>query len=65
VDTNRYFVLCANVLGGCQGSTGPMSIDPRTGRPYGITFPVRHHPRHGARAEALAGSPRGLPGCTR
>jgi homoserine O-acetyltransferase/O-succinyltransferase len=40
VDTNKYFVLCANVLGGCQGSTGPSSIDPRTGQAYGITFPA-------------------------
>ncbi len=40
VDTNQHFVVCANVLGGCQGSTGPMSIDPATGRPYGITFPA-------------------------
>jgi homoserine O-acetyltransferase len=40
LDTNRYFVVCANVLGGCQGSTGPSSTDPTTGRPYGSTFPV-------------------------
>ena len=40
VDTNRYFVICANVLGGCMGSTGPRSVDPRTGKPFGITFPV-------------------------
>ena len=40
IDTNRYYVVCANVLGGCQGSTGPASIDPTTGRPYGSTFPV-------------------------
>ncbi len=40
VDTNHLFVVCANVLGGCQGSTGPLSIDPATGRPYGITFPA-------------------------
>ncbi len=39
VDTNRFFVICANVLGGCQGSTGPSSINPVTGRPYGVTFP--------------------------
>ncbi len=39
VDTNRFFVVCANVLGGCQGSTGPSSINPDTGRPYGIAFP--------------------------
>jgi homoserine O-acetyltransferase/O-succinyltransferase len=40
VDTDRFFVVCANVLGGCQGSTGPASIDPATGRPYGSSFPV-------------------------
>jgi homoserine O-acetyltransferase/O-succinyltransferase len=40
LDTNRYFVLCCNVLGGCQGSTGPLSIDPETGQPYGINFPI-------------------------
>ena len=39
VDTNRFFVLCANVLGGCQGSSGPLSIDPATGRPFGLSFP--------------------------
>ncbi|HTJ78697.1 MAG TPA: homoserine O-acetyltransferase [Rariglobus sp.] len=40
VDTNKFFVLCINVIGGCQGSSGPSSIDPRTGRPFGITFPA-------------------------
>ncbi len=40
LDTDRYFVVCANVLGGCQGSTGPASDDPATGSPYGSTFPV-------------------------
>jgi len=39
-DTDKYFVLCANVIGGCQGSTGPSSTDPHTGKPYGLTFPV-------------------------
>ena len=39
VDTNRFFVLCANVLGGCQGSSGPSSINPATGRPFGLAFP--------------------------
>jgi len=39
VDTARFFVICANVLGGCQGSTGPSSLDPATGRAYGIHFP--------------------------
>ena len=38
-DTNRFHVICANVLGGCQGTTGPMSINPDTGRPYGSSFP--------------------------
>ena len=40
LDTDRYFVVCSNVLGGCQGTTGPASIDPRTAKPYGSTFPV-------------------------
>jgi homoserine O-acetyltransferase len=39
VDTRRFFVVCANVLGGCQGSTGPSSLNPATGRPYGAAFP--------------------------
>ncbi|PTY00648.1 homoserine O-acetyltransferase [Opitutus sp. ER46] len=39
VDTRRFFVVCTNVLGGCQGSTGPLSINPATGRPYGVSFP--------------------------
>ncbi|HEU4976514.1 MAG TPA: homoserine O-acetyltransferase [Baekduia sp.] len=39
IDTDRCFVVCANLLGGCQGTTGPSSIDPRTGRPYGLGFP--------------------------
>jgi len=40
LDTNRYFLICANVLGGCMGSTGPGEIDPRTGKSWGLTFPV-------------------------
>jgi homoserine O-acetyltransferase len=40
LDTNRYFVLCCNALGGCQGSTGPLSIDPETNQPYGVNFPI-------------------------
>lgn len=39
-DTNRYYVICSNVIGGCKGSTGPSSVDPRTGRPYGLSFPL-------------------------
>jgi homoserine O-acetyltransferase len=40
LDTDRFFVVCANLLGGCQGTTGPSSIDPETGRPYGLRFPL-------------------------
>lgn len=40
IDTDRFFVVCPNVLGGCQGTTGPSSIDPSTGAPYGSRFPV-------------------------
>ena len=39
IDTNRYHVICANVLGGCSGTTGPSSINPDTGKPYGSKFP--------------------------
>lgn len=39
-DTNRFFVICSNVLGSCYGSTGPSSVNPATGRPYGLSFPV-------------------------
>ena len=39
VDTDRYFVVCSNLLGGCNGTTGPSSTDPATGRPYGLRFP--------------------------
>ncbi|MCB1548419.1 MAG: homoserine O-acetyltransferase [Hyphomicrobiaceae bacterium] len=40
VDTDRFHVICANILGGCMGSTGPASINPKTGRPWGLSFPV-------------------------
>ena len=39
IDTNKWHVVCANVLGGCSGTTGPMSTNPDTGRPYGSSFP--------------------------
>ncbi|MEE4114446.1 MAG: homoserine O-acetyltransferase [Desulfobacteraceae bacterium] len=40
IDTDRHFVICTNILGSCMGSTGPASIDPATGKPYGLNFPV-------------------------
>lgn len=40
VDTDRFFVVCANVLGSCMGSSGPATVNPATGRPWGMTFPV-------------------------
>ena len=40
LDIDRYFILCVNVVGGCMGSTGPASINPKTDKPYGLEFPV-------------------------
>ena len=40
IDTNRYFVICPNVVGACMGSTGPASTNPKTGMPWGLDFPV-------------------------
>ncbi len=39
-DTDKYFLICSNVIGGCQGSTGPSSVNPKTGEPFGLQFPV-------------------------
>ena len=52
LDTDHYFVLCANVIGGCSGSTGPMSPHPDDGRPYGARFPVVT-PRDIVRTQAM------------
>lgn len=40
IDTGKYFVVCINVIGGCKGSTGPSSTNPKTGKPYGLSFPL-------------------------
>ncbi|MEZ5113026.1 MAG: hypothetical protein R2693_06005 [Nocardioidaceae bacterium] len=40
VDTDRFFVICPNLLAGCRGTTGPLSVDPATGKPYGLDFPL-------------------------
>ncbi len=58
LDTDRYFVVCANVLGGCQGSSGPASVEPVTGRPYGSRFPqvsIRDNVRAQARLASHLG----------
>ena len=40
IDTDRFFIICANVLGGCMGTTGPASTNPATGKPWGLSFPM-------------------------
>jgi homoserine O-acetyltransferase/O-succinyltransferase len=60
IDTERWFVVCGNVLGGCQGTTGPASVDPDTGRPYGGRFPVVTI-RDIVRSQALLATHLGIP----
>src|SRR5262249_34880570 len=40
IDTERYFVICPNVIGGCMGSTGPAETNPATGKPFALEFPI-------------------------
>ncbi len=58
IDTDRYFVLCPNVIGGCMGSTGPSSINPADWAPLRPRLSRHHRARHGARAGAPARSSR-------
>jgi len=60
IDTDRFFVICANVLGGCMGTTGPASHDPATGRTYGLAFPLVTI-RDMVRAQALLLDQLGIP----
>ena len=53
IDTDRFFIICANVLGSCMGSPGPATSIPPTASPRAMRFPGHHHPRHGARAGVL------------
>src|SRR5262249_12944638 len=59
IDTERYFVICPNVLGACMGTTGPASTNPKTGKPWGLDFPVTPSRARG-RARAMLRAPLGI-----
>ena len=62
-DTDRYFVVSTNLLGGCRGTTGPSSLDPATGRPYGLGLPGDHRRRHGENRACVPGRARDRAAC--
>ena len=64
-DTNRFFVVSTNLLGGCRGTTGPSSTNPETGRPYGSDFPCHYGRRHGSRGARLPRRDRDRAPCRR
>ena len=64
IDTERYFVICPNVVGACMGTTGPASTNPKTGMPWGLDFPVITI-RDMVRAQAMLLDHLGIPRCSR